>query len=366
MCGPMRGAVVGAVLLEGWRRPPRRPSGWPRRRNRASPRATTTTPSGRWPGSSRASMPLIVVREPGDREPGLLEPQRGAGQACCATARYGDDVLARLRWMNERLGPALRAGAARRSAADRSQADHRARRSRWATSATAATSRRAPLFTARSRRRLRAACRPRRRRGARLPAPERLLLPELLDGRGQAGHDGRARDRGLHGGHDDGAQRRRLRHPRERPRRRWFTAPAGHARGPLLRGLRARGREPRHRRQRDHRDLGLGGFALAAAPAIVGFVGGHGRRDAGPARTWRRSRSAAHTRIPLPSLGFAGSPAGIDVCRVVDTGLEPVINTGIAHREPGIGQIGAGLTRAPMACFTAALDAFAEPLAPAA
>jgi hypothetical protein len=51
------------------------------------------------------------------------------------------------------------------------------------------------------------------------------------------------------------------------------------------------------------------------------------------------------------------------VLRVLDTGLEPVVTTGIAHREPGIGQIGAGLTHAPMACFAAALDAFAPPLA---
>ena len=58
-------------------------------------------------------------------------------------------------------------------------------------------------------------------------------------------------------------------------------------------------------------------------------------------------------------LGFAGSPVGIDVRKVLDTGLEPVITTGIAHREPGIGQIGAGLTRAPMECFAKALDAFA-------
>ena len=62
-----------------------------------------------------------------------------------------------------------------------------------------------------------------------------------------------------------------------------------------------------------------------------------------------------HREYQLPALGFAGSPVGIDVRKVVDTGLEPVITTGIAHREPGIGQIGAGLTRAPMACFTAAL-----------
>ena len=62
----------------------------------------------------------------------------------------------------------------------------------------------------------------------------------------------------------------------------------------------------------------------------------------------------------LPAMNFAGSPAGIDVRKVVDTGIQPIINTGIAHREAGIGQIGAGITRAPLACFTQAVSALAS------
>ena len=65
----------------------------------------------------------------------------------------------------------------------------------------------------------------------------------------------------------------------------------------------------------------------------------------------------------LPALDFAGTPACIDVRRVVDTGLLPVINTGIAHKEPGVGQIGAGVTRAPLACFTQAVAALATEVA---
>jgi hypothetical protein len=59
-------------------------------------------------------------------------------------------------------------------------------------------------------------------------------------------------------------------------------------------------------------------------------------------------------------MNFAGSPAGIDVRKVVDTGIQPIINTGIAHREAGVGQIGAGITRAPLACFTQAVSALAS------
>jgi hypothetical protein len=71
------------------------------------------------------------------------------------------------------------------------------------------------------------------------------------------------------------------------------------------------------------------------------------------------------TRNPeytIPALGFAGTPTGIDLRRVVESGVAPVINTGIAHREPGIGQIGAGIARAPLGCFAAALRALATEL----
>ncbi len=59
-------------------------------------------------------------------------------------------------------------------------------------------------------------------------------------------------------------------------------------------------------------------------------------------------------------MDFQGTPTGIDIMRVIETGIAPVINTGIAHKEAGVGQVGAGIVRAPMACFEAALEAFAE------
>jgi hypothetical protein len=70
------------------------------------------------------------------------------------------------------------------------------------------------------------------------------------------------------------------------------------------------------------------------------------------------ARNGAFT---LPPLDFAGTPACIDARRVLDTGILPVINTGIAHKEPGVGQIGAGVTRAPLACFTQAVLELAAP-----
>ncbi len=69
-----------------------------------------------------------------------------------------------------------------------------------------------------------------------------------------------------------------------------------------------------------------------------------------------------NSALTLPPMNFAGTPAGIDARKVVDTGILPVINTGIAHREPGIGQIGAGITHAPLACFAEAVTALASSL----
>ena len=102
---------------------------------------------------------------------------------------------------------------------------------------------------------------------------------------------------------------------------------------------------------------GLGGFAMAAAPAIVQFVGGTPADAVATTQSMRHITLGRNTAFTLPALNFAGTPAGIDARRVLDTGILPVINTGIAHKQAGVGQIGAGVTAAPLACFTQAVRA---------
>jgi hypothetical protein len=105
---------------------------------------------------------------------------------------------------------------------------------------------------------------------------------------------------------------------------------------------------------------GIGGFAMAAAPAIVQFVGGSSQ-DA--LETTGRMGAITVGRNPvwtIPQLDFMGAPTGIDVIRAVELNLLPAINTGIAHRRPGVGQVGAGLTRPPWECFYQAFEAFAR------
>jgi hypothetical protein len=100
---------------------------------------------------------------------------------------------------------------------------------------------------------------------------------------------------------------------------------------------------------------GIGGFAMAAAPAIVRFVGGTPADAIAFTRLMERITLARNSAYGLPTLGFSGTPTGIDARKVVETGIAPVINTGIAHREAGVGQIGAGIARAPLACFEDAI-----------
>jgi hypothetical protein len=96
---------------------------------------------------------------------------------------------------------------------------------------------------------------------------------------------------------------------------------------------------------------------MAAAPAIVKFVGGTPTDAIHHSLRMRAITLGVNPTFTLPPLDFAASAAGIDARKVVDCGVLPVINSGIAHREAGVGQIGAGVTTAPMACFTAAVKA---------
>jgi hypothetical protein len=142
---------------------------------------------------------------------------------------------------------------------------------------------------------------------------------------------------------------------------RWFTAPVEMPAGLYFPGYSAADANPDMGDSAIVETVGLGGFAMAAAPAVVGFVGAGRASDA--ARFTDSMREITFAESPdwtIPALDHRGVPVGIDIRRVVETGIMPTINTGIAHRKPGIGQVGAGIVTAPRGCFTAALEAFAE------
>ena len=105
---------------------------------------------------------------------------------------------------------------------------------------------------------------------------------------------------------------------------------------------------------------GIGGFAMAAAPAIVTFVSGKPSDAINATMEMYEITFTEHKTFTIPALDFRGTPTGIDLRKVVEVGITPRINTGIAHKNAGVGQVGAGLVRPPMEIFEEALVAFAE------
>ena len=99
---------------------------------------------------------------------------------------------------------------------------------------------------------------------------------------------------------------------------------------------------------------------MATAPAIVTFVSGTPQDALNTTMEMFEITFAEHRYFSMPALDFRGTPTGIDIRKVVETGITPRINTGIAHKDAGVGQIGAGLVRPPMSIFEEALVAYAE------
>jgi hypothetical protein len=145
---------------------------------------------------------------------------------------------------------------------------------------------------------------------------------------------------------------------------RWFTGPAGVPDGLYLGAYGPADANPDIGDSTITETSGLGGFAMAAAPAIVRFVGGEVADAVAATRSMYEITLAEHPAFQIPGLGFRGTPVGVDVTLVARTGLLPVVNTGIAGRVAGTGQVGAGLVRPPAEAFTAALTALAEAAEP--
>jgi Protein of unknown function (DUF1116) len=139
---------------------------------------------------------------------------------------------------------------------------------------------------------------------------------------------------------------------------RWFTAPAPAIEALYLPGYGAADAGLDMGDSAITETVGLGAFTLPGALAILALIGGTPEQAATYGREMREITAGTHTAYRMPSAGFAGSPVGIDIRKVVRTGITPIIDTAVAHREPGHPIIGSGLVRAPLACFVSALEAF--------
>lgn len=141
---------------------------------------------------------------------------------------------------------------------------------------------------------------------------------------------------------------------------RWFTAPAPMARPRLFPGFRLADVQPVMGDSLIIEAVGLGACALSAAPAICSYIGGTPAETSEVVARMRQITATTSTRFLIPYEGFRGTPLGIDVMRVSSAKIAPVSNTGLAHRRPGIGQVGAGLAWLPLPPFEAAARALSE------
>lgn len=359
MCGPQRGAVIGACLFEGWARTPAEAV------RLAESGGLTFSPChahravGPMAGIVTPSMAVYVVRNDAGGTEAYATINMGLGKVLRMGA-YDDSVLERLAFMNGDLARVLDEAIRRAGGVDvtgliaqaLTMGDEVHNRAKAATSLLVRTLaphfaaarhgdvERAVAFLAHADSSLlnvvMAACK------ATLDAAHGIPGSTVVTAMARNGTDFGIRVSGTGD--------------------RWFVAPA-----PAVDGVYFPGYGPADA-SRDIGDsaitetAGLGAFALAAAPAIVQLVGGSPRLAVDTTLAMYEITLGEHALFRIPALDFRGTPVGIDARKVVETGIVPVIDTGIAHRAPGIGQIGAGFSRAPMECFVGALEGLAASL----
>ena len=353
MCGPVRGAIVGAILFEGWASTPEAAA------SLAESGAVSFEPChdhgavGPMAGVLSPSMPVLVA----DNAPGgtraFVTMNEGLGKVLRFGA-YDDEVLTRLRWLAGTLGPTLNAALELHGPVDLrtliaqalQMGDECHNRNAAATSLFA---RRLASSIVRT-------------------APADVAV-QALDFLSQNDHfflnlsmaACKSTMDAAHGIEGSTVVTAMARNGVEFGIRvsgtgdAWFTAPATVPDGLYFPGYGPDDANPDLGDSAITETRGIGGFAMAAAPAIVRFVGGSSEDALGYTREMQRITLAQDADFALPPLGFVGTPTAIDLRRVVESGTAPVINTGIAHKEPGVGQIGAGIARAPLACFADAL-----------
>ena len=140
----------------------------------------------------------------------------------------------------------------------------------------------------------------------------------------------------------------------------WFTAPSPMVKSLYFPGFSEKDACPDIGDSVITETAGIGGFAMATAPALVTFIGGAPRDAINTTLDMYEITYAEHKQFTIPFLDFRGTPTGVDIRKVVEKQITPRVNTGVAHKDPGVGQVGAGVASAPMKCFEDALIAYAD------
>jgi len=360
MCDPMKGTMIGAMLYEGWAKNAENAAARLERGEVAFLPNHDIRAVGPMSGTISPSMPIFVVRNPLHGNMAYTNFSEGIGRVLRFGA-YGPDVIERLRWLGGTIAPALKTALA----AMPEGVDLKAIQSQALLMGDEVHSRNAAataLFHMAIGGALAGSAfdRARARETLDFIAATSQFFLNLSMAASKAIMDA------THGVERSSIVTAIARNGVTTAIRvsglgqRWFEAPSDTPVGLYFPGFEQADANADLGDSAICETAGYGGQALAASPALVLLVGGS------VAAANQYSREMVHitwTRNPvmsLPNLDFAGAPAGIDVRKVVDTGIRPVVTTGIAHKEAGIGQIGAGIVRVPMACFTQALAALAE------
>jgi hypothetical protein len=140
----------------------------------------------------------------------------------------------------------------------------------------------------------------------------------------------------------------------------WFTGPAGKVKALYFPGFTEKDANPDIGDSTITETAGIGGFAMAGAPAIVTFISGTPKDAINTTLDMYEITYAEHKYFTIPALDFRGTPTGIDIRKVIEKNMLPRVNTGVAHKDPGVGQVGAGVVTPPMNIFEDALMAFGE------
>ncbi|WBW95212.1 DUF1116 domain-containing protein [Oceanirhabdus sp. W0125-5] len=140
----------------------------------------------------------------------------------------------------------------------------------------------------------------------------------------------------------------------------WFTAPCENVTGLYFPGFDETDANPDLGDSTITETAGIGGFAMATAPAIVQFVGGTPKDAVNYTTSMYEITCAENNAFKMPNMNFRGTPTGIDFRKVIETGILPIINTGVACNRAGVGQVGAGIVHPPMKCFKDALSYFVK------
>ena len=352
MCGPMQGAIAGAILYEGWAADAAGALALARSGEVRFAPCHHHGAVGPMAGIISPSMPVWIIRNATGGNYAYSNLNEGLGKVLRFGAN-GPEVIARLKWMSGSLAPALAAAMKVLGAIElkpmMAQALHMGDEihNRNAAASGLLLKRLVPALLKSGAADVAAAV-------EFIAGNDHFFLnlsmaasKSMLDA--AAGIDGSSMATAMcRNGVDFGV---RVSGTGDA----WFTTPA-----PVVDGLYF----PGYSKADAAADLGdsaitetagLGGFAMAAAPAIVKFVGGSAADAVANTLEMTHITLGRNSAFTLPALDFGGTPAGIDIRKVLDTGILPVINTGIAHREAGIGQIGAGVTHAPLACFSQAV-----------